>query len=109
MWYSASLFFESVYDPPNEDEALWEEQILLIAGATQAEAEAEAERLGRARELEYPSASGVRVRCVLRATRCCCIEDASLSSGTELFSRFLRASEAKSMLAPLGFVDGGEE
>jgi hypothetical protein len=101
MWYSADLFFESVHDNFPKDTDLWEEQVLLINANSEEEARATAEELGRRNEHVYTSGTGDNVHWVFRMVASVDeILDENLKSGTEVFSRFLRAAEVKALLTP---------
>ena len=103
MWFSASLLFQSI---PSEDVGrppLWEDVIVLIEATTGAEAETHAAMMGRSREHEYSVAKPKphQLRWVfVRVERVCEVDGDTLGHGTELFSRFLRDSEATSLLQP---------
>ncbi len=98
-WFTASLLFEAVHTEPQTTPALWEESIVLIAADTEEEAERKAEDIGRREELEYRAERDNHVRWTFRAVQSVVsIGDKELCAGTEVFSRFLRASEASSLL-----------
>lgn len=101
MWYSASLLYESVHDQKVREEDIWEERIVLISAGTDAEARAQAELIGINGEVAYWSASKEQVRWVFREVQSIFeLLDQELKAGAEVFSRFLRASEARSLLVP---------
>lgn len=99
MWYSASLLFTG--ERNDRGEPLWEEQIVLIRAVDETGAKARAEHLGKEQEHGYTTAEKVAVTwrfvCVERVFS---IELGELGDGAEVFSRFLRDSEAKSLLTP---------
>lgn len=99
MWYAASLLFKGVHTPAR-DEPLWEESIRLIKADTEGVARDKAQRLGEAQKISYRTSEGNVAWTFERVERICLIETASIDDGTELFSRFLRDSEVKSMLIP---------
>jgi Domain of unknown function (DUF4288) len=101
MWFTASLLFKSVHIGQPDNDCLWEESIVLLRAETRAEAQQQAERLGQAEEHEYVSATGDLVKWTFqRVDSVYEILDGTLEHGTEVFSRFLRASEAESLLTP---------
>src|SRR4029079_7738236 len=98
MWYSASLLYESVHNQMAREESIWEEQIVLVRADTDAEARAQAELIGKSSEGTYTSANKAQVRWAFREVQSVFqLLDQELKPGTEVFSRFLRASEAKSL------------
>src|SRR5947209_6112447 len=101
MWYSAGIFLQSVHnDCPTDDDG-WELQVLLITASSEVEARIQAEKLGKEREHEYISATGDKVRWVFRQLESISeVLDEDLKPGTEVYSRFLRASEVRSLLTP---------
>lgn len=101
MWYAASLLYESAHDCHPSSDALWEDRIVLVQADSEAAAKKQAESFGKAEECAYTSATGEPVHWVFRQVeRIYPIETETLESGTEVFSRFLRASEAESLLTP---------
>lgn len=98
MWYSASLFFEEMLDTDGVC-ALWEEQIVLISAESDQAARERAVKIGSSKEHRYTSANENVVRWKFRGVeRLFPIEGESIADGIELFSRFLRETEAKSIL-----------
>ena len=98
MWYAVDLLFKSVHPENHEQEWLWEERIFLVEAGTEDEARQKGERLGKAEEVEYISATGDLVRWAFQQIeRVCPIE--SLEDGSELFSRFLSQAEVESLTA----------
>jgi Domain of unknown function (DUF4288) len=101
MWYSAALFFQGVSQTHRAVETLWEEKLLLIDADSAEKAQSIAEQIGRASEHAYTSATQEDICwtfvCVERVYE---IMDVGIKNGTELFSRFLRDSEARSLMTP---------
>ena len=100
MMYSVSLLFHtSPVDEPNSHQS-WEDRILLILADDEDQAKFKAEEEARKHEFVYESAAGrmltVKLACVERVF----LIDSELTNGCELFSRFLRDSEARSLLEP---------
>src|SRR5947209_3742675 len=107
MWYTVSLLFRSVHNGEPRDRDLWEEIIYLVQAEDDEDAEHQAECLGKAKEHEDVSLTGELVRWVLHKVESVCrVESDSLTSGTELFSRFLNSVDVQNLLAPL---ETGEE
>src|SRR5262245_23084046 len=102
MFYSASLLSRGVAPHRDKDECLWQDSIVLIEASSEEDALGKAKELGKSGEHEYVSATNEHIEWVfVRVERVFEIGD-SLSPGTELFSRFLRASEVSSLLTPFG-------
>ena len=105
MWFAVSVFMKSISLAETEDQALWEESIVLVDADDEHRARTFGENFGRDAEHEYETASGDFLRwrfaCVERVYP---IDTDDLSHGTEIFSRFLRASEAASLLTPFDEV-----
>src|SRR2546429_32691 len=102
MWYGVNLLFKSVHNQtPSDNEPLWEESVCLVEAASEEEAHQSGERLGRSKEHEYISATGDLVKWRFEKVESVYgILDDAISSGTEVFSRFLRESEVASILTP---------
>jgi hypothetical protein len=101
IWFSASLLFSSERVGHVDAEPLWQERIILLQGDDETAAMGKAETIGKAEEHEYRNAENQLVRWrFTRVERICQIEHSTLGDGTELFSRFLRDSEARSLLRP---------
>src|SRR5438045_9543819 len=100
MLCSASLFYRSETPGRDTAEILWEDSIVLIDAISEEVALRKAEEVGKSVEQDYMSATDEHVSWVfVRVERVIAIGD-SLTEGTELFSRFLRACEATSLLTP---------
>ncbi|MGA7614564.1 MAG: DUF4288 domain-containing protein, partial [Thermoanaerobaculia bacterium] len=99
MWYSASLLFRAVHPTDRDSDWLWQDRIVLMNVSDEDMAQQRGEALGREYEHEYQTSSGTVRWEFVRVERLCQIEG-ELRDGAELFSRFLRESEAKSLLKP---------
>ena len=101
MLFSASLLFKSQHEPPSSGEPLWEEKIILLEALDESAAQNKAAQHGKAENHQYRNEKGDLVSwsfvCV---ERLCQVDDTVLKDGSELFSRFLRDSEVKSLLTP---------
>jgi Domain of unknown function (DUF4288) len=102
MFYSASLLYRSVIPGREEEESLWEDSIVLIEAASEEDALDKAKQIGKSAEHDYVSATDEHVSWAFVRVDSVCEIGSSLSPGCELFSRFLRASEARSLLSRFG-------
>lgn len=103
MWYSASLLLFSEHVDHPSVEPLWEDKIVLVEAEGVEFAKVKAEAIGRAEEHEYRAENDHLVRWRFdRVERVCQIDSESLRDGIELFSRFLKDSEVRSMLQAFG-------
>jgi len=99
MWVSANLLFSAEQDGEQESERIWEERIVLFESSGNDSVKSKAEAYGRAAEHEYRTIEGHLLKWKFqRVERCFEIESDGLIEGTEVFSRFLRDSEVKSLL-----------
>jgi hypothetical protein len=102
MWFTASLLLKSNIPNEPEAQALWQESIVLIDAADEEEARIKAKKLGKCAEHDYLAAAGNQVRWTFEK-----IESIQpifadhLEHGTEVYSRFLSASEVESLLTRL--------
>ncbi len=98
--YSVSLLFKSEHAKKPDTDPLWEERIVLVKANSEEDAKRDGLRIGKQAEHEY-AVIGDTVRWTfVQNERVYQIEDENLKNGTELFSRFLRDSEVKSILTP---------
>jgi hypothetical protein len=100
MWYTASLLFKSIHTPAESKPTVWEESVRLIRARNETEARQEAETIGRAEAHSYEAEGGAVVWVFERVERLFEITDEELRNGSEVFSRYLRDSEVKSLLTP---------
>lgn len=106
-WYTANLLFKSNRIPSKGANPFWEERFLLIEADSEEGARTEATQIGKAAEHQYKVSGAEKGEppselkwSFERIERVCEIEAQTLSNGTELFSRFLRDSEVRSILTP---------
>jgi hypothetical protein len=102
MKFSASLLFRAEHenDVPHET-TLWQELIILIEAKDELQAEQKAANFGKAQQHDYKNEKEERVSWrFIQIERVCLIDAQVLEDGCELFSRFLRDSEVKSLLTP---------
>ncbi len=98
MYYSVSLMYKSKRS--DSEPPLWEERILLVSALDEAEAEEKAKKVAGKHESEFTTSDSVKVAWKFhQVERVFPIED-SIEDGVELFTRFLRQSEAESILTP---------
>ncbi len=82
-------------------DGVWEEIIIFVSAETECEALSKAVDVGKQKHGEsYSSESGKVVWQFVAVERVVLVEDDMLMDGNELFSRYLRASEAESILKP---------
>ncbi len=101
MWFSAAILLRSEAADRLPADSLWEESVVLVKADTEDDALMIAAAIGRSQEISYGVEGGGQLRWLFdRVERVYPIESEDLQSGTELFSRYLRASEVESLLAP---------
>jgi hypothetical protein len=98
MWYAVNTLYRSEHTPTETQPTLWEESIFLIEAGSEEDARSEAERIGRSRTHSYEVESGLVIWSFQQIERVYAIDREDLRSGTEVFCRFLRDSEVKSLL-----------
>jgi hypothetical protein len=103
MWYCASIFFISERDANPGLGSLWEERLVLVDALDEITAKETATSLGQEFRAPYKNQEGISVSWrFVKVERLYAITDDQLKTGTELFSRFLRDTEAKSLMLPFG-------
>ena len=100
MWYAVSLFFKGLHTPPGKMEPKWEESIRLVEASSEEEARDKAQKIGCSEEVSYKTQDGSLTWKFERVERIYAIDEAKITDGTEVFSRFLRETEALSLLTP---------
>lgn len=100
MWYSAALLFQSVHNKCPTQNDVWELQIVVIQAPSEDAAVKSASEIGKQREHEYISATGDMVRWVFRQIESLTELSGNIEHGTEIYARFLRASDVERLLAP---------
>ena len=83
-----------------DSERLWEERILLVEADSEDDATRKAEVYARSAEHSYLSAQGNTIDVKFDSIDRAYAIDNALADGAELFSRFLRDSEVKSLKTP---------
>jgi Domain of unknown function (DUF4288) len=100
MWYCACILKVAERNGHRDADPLWEEQFLLIKGEDEEGAKREARNLVHD-EAPYANKNGDLISWKFeRIDRIYPISDKQLRNGTEIFSRFLRDSEVKSLTTP---------
>ena len=100
MNFSVNLLFRGA-NKNAAIEPLWEERIVLIKANGEEEARKKGETLGKKDEESYETVKGDIVTWqFFQVERVHLIENSEFKNGTELFTRFLRDSEVKSLLTP---------
>jgi hypothetical protein len=101
MWFSAAILLRSEAAHRAPADSLWEESVVLVEAESEEHALKIATEIGRGQETSYSVEGQADLRWVFdRVESVFQIESDELRSGTELFSRFLRASEVESLLTP---------
>jgi|SRR6185312_3976345 hypothetical protein len=98
MWYAVNILYRSQHVPTESKPTIWEESILLIEASSEEEARSQGERLGKSGTRTYEVEDGLVIWSFEQIERVYAIGREELRSGTELFSRFLKDSEVKSLL-----------
>jgi uncharacterized protein DUF4288 len=105
-WFTVNVLLKGTHVTRPSVEPLWEESFLLIDAGTEEAAAEKAARIGRAAEHDYSvddgeagEPPGTLKWTFEQIERVYMVED-KLRDGTELFSRFLRDAEVKSLLKP---------
>lgn len=100
-WYAAGVFFEAQHAPPSTVPALWEEKIFLVQACSIDEAVELARELSMRNEASYEAADGAVVHWKFsKIERVNELDLETIASGSEISSRFLRASEVESLNTP---------
>ena len=100
MWFAVSLLYESQHSPELRSSPLWEESIRIVDALTQEGAVLAGEEFGKQRVNTYLT-DGATVTWLFRGVQNAFPrEQDEVKPGVEVFSRFLRESEARSLLKP---------
>lgn len=96
-WFTASALFEGRHAGKNTTENLWEESIFLIQGTSSSDAEVTAREIAISNEHSYQNSDGEEIAWTfVRLERIYELQVEVIENGTEIFSRFLKASEVAS-------------
>jgi len=98
MWFSVSLLFKSIHEPATHKDMIWEERIVLIESSNAQAAQLKAEELGHSEVVSYRNVKNEKVTWKFNSVlNICEIDFERLTHGSELFSRFLKDSEVRSL------------
>ena len=101
MWYCASILWVAERNGVQDSDSLWEEQLVLIEAGSEESARAEGLRRASQPRAAYKNNDGVTISWrFVKIDRIYEIGNEQLTNGTEIFSRFLRDSEARSLMTP---------
>ena len=101
-YFFVSILYRSSIDGESGESDLWEEQIIAIRADSESEAHEKAMKFALSQEHSYFNENGENVRWEFhKIERIFFVESEKIEDGTEVFSRFLRASEALSLLTPV--------
>jgi hypothetical protein len=100
MWFTANILMKAL-SSNSTAKPFWEESAILIQATDEDEARKKGEEAGKKAEHEYDPISGDHIKWIFeKVTVVYEITPNKLEEGTEVFSRFLRDSEVKSLSRP---------
>jgi hypothetical protein len=92
------MLFESLHEPPDEDDTLYEDRIILVRAGTDDEAHEKAVSIGKSSKEQFVSAAGNKVRWVFREVLDVkWVFDEAIEDGTEVYSSFLNQGELENL------------
>ncbi len=98
MWYVANIFLKSLNAKASNDEGIWEERLVLFEANSETEAMEKAASFGESEQHSYLNSEGETVSWKFDSVeRIGHLDAGKLEDKLELFSRFLRKSEAESL------------
>lgn len=101
-FYAASIFFRSLKNHKVAEPDIWEEQIIAVLARSEEEAYEKALSIALREEHSYFNDAGEQVSWKFqKIERVFPMRCGEITEGTELFSRFLKGSEAESLLRPM--------
>lgn len=101
MWFCAAVLKVAEQNGQRQPNSLWEEQLFLLQADEEQAALREAEEIATRPEPPYRNRKGELISWqFVKVDRVFRIAEEDLRSGVEVFSRFLRDSEAKSLMTP---------
>ena len=100
MWFTASILYRSKRAKNGSDQ-LWEESFVLIRASDSDDALEKAKAIGKDGLVEFATVDNDRVRWEFHdVMHIYEVNEDRLEHGTEVFSRFIRESEARSLMIP---------
>jgi len=100
-WFSVETFFEGINMSMTNVTSLWEQSIILVEAENNERAKTNAKKIAIENEHEYQAIDGSVIKWKFRDLgNVFEVDSESLVDGIEIFSRFLRESEVKSLLTP---------
>jgi hypothetical protein len=100
-WFSVETFFEGINLSMTNVASLWEQSIILVEAENNEIAKTNAKKIAIKNEHEYQAIDGSDMKWKFRDLgNVFEVDSESLMNGIEIFSRFLRESEVKSLLTP---------
>ena len=100
-YFTVSMFYQSRINGMIHESNLWEEQIVLVRAFSEEDAAKQAINFASTQETSYKNSEGEDVEWrFFKIERIFNTGLAELSGNAEIFSRFLRSSEAESLLTP---------
>ncbi|MDO4705751.1 MAG: DUF4288 domain-containing protein [Comamonadaceae bacterium] len=100
-YFSVSILFKSSIDGLSNDSSLWEEQIILVRALSEIDAQELAKNYAIRQETSYKNINNSTVEWkFFRIERIIDTGFFEIPEEAEIFSRFLKQSEAKSLLEP---------
>ena len=101
MWFCAAVLKVAEHNGKRTIGTLWEEQFFLLESDSEESARKEAEEIAKRPEAPYKNKNGELISWkFVKVDRVFAIAEEKLCNGVEIFSRFLRESEAKSLMTP---------
>jgi hypothetical protein len=101
MWFCVSLLRVAEKNGQRDEKSLWEERFMLIKSANEQDARSQIEETCSQNQAAYKNNKGELISWkFVTVERVYPIDQDNLTSGTEVFSRFLRSSEAQSLMTP---------
>lgn len=102
MWFCVSALSLAEHNPPvPPEQQVWEEHLFLVRAYDADHAKSRAEELARRLECSYEAANGSRVTWKFKRISKVHQLEGDPADGAEVFSRFLKDSEARSLDASL--------
>ena|SRR5712671_1527531 len=102
MWFCVSTLSVAERSGSDQQEPIWEEQLFLVNAEDQNEARSKAEVFGKREHCTYKVQGGSTVTWKFHSTgKIYELPVQELADGAEVFSRFLKGSEVRSLAQPM--------